>query len=314
MQRVEQIVDDYLKCWSARIGPGTHISLWENNDFGCEHLQIFRSGFNIVDFSHDEISQLAALLSRELRAQINHDHYLFWAFCAFLTIQFEHDVALFSDPNWRRSFLDLTNLILSSWAVPPRDYAFDKWNIQRSQFVNYHLIEACMNKWSISNPLVFAVLEGLLRRKNRKYMDEKGEVITPFNVLDSDGSTKQYNRNRRVNRLDDSLRCFEQKTVPKRGRTCPYLTQFQNEFTRLYPSGNVYDTIDDWRNDYMHGNKYWRSRSPILVNLICMLTIDEIEPVLYDSRRDSLRQIIQANTELLMRGSRASWLIFPPDV
>ena len=74
MLRVEQLVDDYVACWIPK--RPRYSSLYENNDFGCEHLQIFRNGFNLVDFNHDELSQLASLLTRELRGQINNDHYL----------------------------------------------------------------------------------------------------------------------------------------------------------------------------------------------------------------------------------------------
>jgi hypothetical protein len=89
---------------------------------------------------------------------------------------------------------------------------------------------------------------------------------------------------------------------------------------KLYPSIDaraidVYDTIDIWRNNVMHGNEYWQNRSPILINLICMLIIDEIEPSLYDSQRSTMRAQIDWNTKTRsLAGLRTFWDFFPPDI
>lgn len=72
MSYIEKLVNNYVSCWMP-IRP-TYSGVWEDNDFGCEHFQIFRNGFNLEDFSRDELSLLAILLTRELRGQINRDH------------------------------------------------------------------------------------------------------------------------------------------------------------------------------------------------------------------------------------------------
>jgi len=316
MLRVEQLIDNYVTCWIPT--RPTYSGLWENNDFGCEHFQIFQNGFDINDFSHDELSLLGTLLTRELRGQINRDHYLFWAYCAFLTINFKSNISLFSDGDWEESYLDLINLILSSTKRSPAGPVYLKWSHQISQFVNHHLLESCSNKWNISGPLVFSVLEGLLRRKNSFYVDKDGVIRNPFSVVDSTGRIKNYSttgRYKNLNRVNDSIRCLEQCTLPNRGRPLSYLTQFKSEFATLYPSTDIYDTIDNWRNNMMHGNEYWQNRSPILVNLICMLIIDEIEPALYDSQRGYIKTQIDWYTHTrALTGLRARWDIFPPDI
>jgi hypothetical protein len=292
--------------------------LYENNDFGCEHLQIFRNEFTLFDFNHDALSQLASLLTRELRGQINNDHYLFWAWCAFLTTYFERDVLLFSDRDWHGGFTDLLNLILSKRRRSPAGPAFINWLIQALRYVNNHLLETELNKWNVSGPLMFSVLEGLLRRKNSTYVNNDGSVTRPFDVSNPAGGTTHYDltgHHRRLNRINDSLRCFEENVIVNRERNRPYLGQFKTEFLRLYPSGDVYDTIDDWRNSIMHGNEYWQNRSPILVNLICLLIIDEIEPSLYNSHSVQMRQRIDWNTRTrTLTGIRTSWDVFPPDI
>lgn len=86
MLRVEQLINDYVDCWIPT--RPTYSGEWEDNDFGCEHLQIFRNGFNVEDFNHDELSQLASLLTRELRGQINRDHKFFLGMVCFFNNSF----------------------------------------------------------------------------------------------------------------------------------------------------------------------------------------------------------------------------------
>jgi hypothetical protein len=314
MLRIEQLVNDYINCWIPN-RPTYSGTLYENNDFGCEHLQIFRNGFTLLDFNYDELSQLATLLTRELRGQINNDHYLFWAWCVFLTTFFDRDVPLFSDRDWQSSYTDLINLILSSTKRHPVDHPYLNWLNQTLLYVNDHLLKTQESKWKISCPLTFSVLEGLLRRKNSNYVNVNGSVTRPFNVSKPSGGTTHYGHSKRLNRIKDSLRCFEENVVINRGRNCPYLGQFKNEFLGLYPSADVYETIDDWRNNLLHGNEYWHYRSPILINLVCLLIIDEIEPSLYNSHNIKMRQKIEWNTRTpTLSGTRASWEIFSPDV
>jgi hypothetical protein len=91
--QVEKLVDDYVSCWLPQ--RPNYSGTYEDNNFGCEHLQIFRNGFTLESFNHDELSKLATLLTRELRGQINRDHKFFWAWCGFLTRFFQKNVPFF---------------------------------------------------------------------------------------------------------------------------------------------------------------------------------------------------------------------------
>lgn len=319
MLRVEQLVNDYVKCWIPQ--RPTYSGEWEDNEFGCEHLQIIRNGFNLEDFNHDELSKLATLLTRELRGQINWDHKFFWAWCASLIIYFEKSVSLFSDRDWSGSFKDLTNLVLSAQRRFPAGPAGLTYMIQALRYVNSHLLETSMNKYQIAGPLTFSVLEGLLRRKNGDYVNTDGSVKKRFIISNpqSRSGTKTFNPsrgNRRLNRINDSIRCFEELVTLDRGRRCPCLQQMKMEIASLCPSGSdVYDMIDIWRNDLIHGKEYWQNRIPILVNLICLLIVDEIEPSLYDAQKADMKRRIEWNSESrALTGIRSPWNLFPPDI
>lgn len=318
MLRLEQLVNDYVKCWipQRQIFSG----IFEDNEFGCENLQIIRNGFNLEDFNHDELCQLATLLTRELRGQINWDHKFLWAWCAFLTIHFEKNVSLFSDKDCQSSFKDLVNLVLSARRRFPAGSAYLTYLAQALRFVNDHLLETALNKWQIAGPLTFSVLEGLLRRKNKDYVNKDGLVKRRFSISDPQRGTKDFDpngHNRWLNRIDESIRCFEELVTIDRGRSCPYLEQMKIEIASLYPSSelDVYDMIDVWRNDLIHGKKYWQNRVPVLINLICLLVIDEIEPTFYDSQIANVKRTVEWTSKMReISGIRSPWDLFPPDI
>jgi len=313
MVRVEQLVNAYVKCWIPK--RSNYSGDYEDIESGCEHLQIIRNGFDLEDFDHDELSKLAMLLTRELRGQINRDHKFFWAWSGFLTFYFIERVSLFSDWDWTGSFKDLVNLVLSN-------VSSDLPQVLR--YVNNHLFQTCLSKHQIAGPLTFSVLEGLLRRKNKDYVNKDGSVKRPFSISDPKTGTKDFDPNgpnKRLNRIDESIRCFEELVTVDRGRSCPYLQQMKIEIASLYPSvADVYDMIDCWRNDLIHGKEYWQNKVPMLLNLICLLIIDEIDPSLYDAQKVDIKREVEASSKELelirIRGIRIRGPLdlFPPDI
>jgi hypothetical protein len=315
MVKAESLIDEYVKRWNRPAFWG----IFEDNDFGFEELQLIRNGFSFVDFTHDELSKLAVLLTKELKGQINWDHKFFWSYCYFLTIYLYPQIDLFRNYDWRQAFADLINLVLSGKKV-------DKWREAghtnayslATQYVNTHLLEVSSSKWGISGPLTFSVLEGLVRRKNKDYVNIDGSIKSNFSVLDANGGKRPYVIGKRLNSVNDSMRCFEQVTVPNRKRPCTCLSEIKSEFCSIYPApqgSDVYDVIQEWRNDLMHGNQYWLDRVPVLLNLMCLFIVDEIDPAVYDSKRDDLKNHLEWEQKVRdLSGSKAPWDVFPPDL
>lgn len=327
LAKAEKLISEYVKYWEKQ---GLHSinDIVEDCDFGAEYLQLVRNGFLFEYFSHDELSRLPALLTRELKAQINYDHKYFWAYFVFLTYSLR--VKLFYDHDWQSSFANLVNLVLSNTRgvnrtrIKDRESFMRETTIQRmllARCVNSHLLETKSNKWGISAPLAFSVLEGLLKRKNQDCVNIDGTIKTDFNIINlRTGKKNHYEKEgkKRLNRIGDSLRCFEQVTLPKQNRTCNYLQDFKTEVCSLYLlplDSDVCELIDNWRNDLIHGKEYWTARVPVLLNLICLLLIDEINPVLYDSERINLQRRIEWERGVhTLNSSRASWEVYPPDL
>jgi len=172
-------------------------------------------------------------------------------------------------------------------------------------------------KHIIGGPLSLSVLEGLLRRKSPSFVDSSGLVVSPFTVTESNNRSRRYGpgtKLSRLNSIDDSFRLFEQVTVANRTRACTGLVEMKQEILALYGITNdVYDLIGSWRNNLLHGEQYWMDRLPIVLNMICLLVLDEIDPAVYDS------QLTQIQNRLSFRRQSGipftpPWQVYPPDL
>jgi len=192
-------------------------------------------------------------------------------------------VELFKDGDWVEAFRSLVHLLLVPLNV-------DVYN-ERSRNISPDLEEVALEKHLIAGPLAFAVLEGILRRKNSHYVNNDGIVHTPFTVVQPTGKRHSQAKGL-LNRINISLRLFEQVVTENRGRPCSALKLMSDEIAGLYPGSiDAYDLVDLWRNDLVHGNQYWQNRVPIILNIICLLIIDDVEPDLYRDNSKEVRQL-----------------------
>lgn len=327
--KAEKLVNDYIGLWEKQ-GLRSGANIVECNDFGFEHLQLIRNGFQFETLNYDELSRMPALLQRELRGQINYDHKFFWAYCAQITYNLR-EVKLFSDHEWQSYLSNLVHLLLAGrrrWnmnkgRIHDAESFFEQsktYEAMMNKCVNSHLLEVESNKWQTSAPMAFALLEGLLRRKNKDFVNLDGTIKNAFEILKNRHEKIVYgNRGKkRLNRIGDSLRCFEQVILSEQGRTTNYLQCFKTEVCTLYslpPDSDIYELIDKWRNDLLHGEKYWTAKIPTVFNLICLLLIDEVEPEIYDSKREQIQGSIEWRQKTRTFSTpRASWEIYPPDL
>lgn len=314
MNAVKDLVENYIKCWQKN--RPEYKGMFEDNDFGCEHLQIFRNDFLVEDFSHGELYELAVLLTRSLRGQINRDHKIFWSWCSFITQYFHEQVQLFRDNVWVEAFGSLVDLLLSEERHIESVPGHMEVTTERLKYVNNHLISVCFNKHILAGAQAFAVLEGLLRRKVSDYVAADGVVRKYFTVVGSGGEIRTLYTGARMDRIDDGLRLFNQMVTRDRGRPCPAFRSLEGEILNLFPSApNGYDLIEDWHNDLVHGREYWQAVTPIVLNVICFLVIDEIEPDMYDDALPDIKKHVERElTNRKLSGLMSPPHTFPPDL
>lgn len=316
---LERMTEEYLTCWRSKplIGgsvPTIDNLLMEDNDAGCESLQLGARGLEMSGLEFDEISALGPLLVRTLNAQINGDHKRYWAWCASLAAKSQNRPSTL-DPEWCNAFSDLVTLLLASTRRGPAGPDYRDWEEVSRAFVNRHVEPLISAKHAIARPMAIAVLEGLLRRKNSAYVDLKGIVISEFSIEQPNGLSKEYLVRQRLNRLDDSLRLFEQVVVADRGRSVSGLNELKAELTRLYSGLDAYDLIDDWRNELIHGERYFRNWSAAATQLLCLLLVDEYGPTRYAHCLTELRRTLQFEAEVRRHtGSGFVTGPYPPDL
>jgi len=313
MSNIEDLVDHYVGCW--RKNRPEYVGILEDNDFGCEHLQIFKNDFALEDFSHGELCELAVLLTRSLRGQINRDHKMFWSWCFFTAQYFRDKVQLFKDDDWFEAFGGMVDLLLAEerpLSVLPGQIGVATEHLK---YVNSHLIAVGFKKHILAGPQALAVLEGLLRRKANNYVAVDGIVQKFFTIMEQGGTTT-LNGGTRMDKINDGLRLFNQLVTRDRGRPCLALRSMEGEILTLFPNApNGYDLIEKWRNELIHSREYWQNVTPIVVNIICLLVIDEIEPYLYDEALpDIKRQVDQNRRNREETDVVSSWGVFPPDL
>lgn len=306
IQRIEQLVDSYVAAWLPR--RQRYSGIYE--DFGDdEKLLLCNNAITPDLLNHSEISHLVPLLTRQLRAIINKDHKLLWAWCAQVisTLRYRNTSSnLLNDSDWSNAFISLIHLVLTKPAQAG---------------TNFHLSQVADNKHVIAPPLAYALLEGALRRKSDHFVDKSGNVLRAFNVTDAQQQTKPYDtRNNariktRINSLADTFRLFEQVAIPHRGRICVGLDEIKREITNLHQIQNdVYDEMGSWRNSGQHGSEFWHNRLPVLTNMLCLLLLDEFESSEYDKH---LPMLVEKSNLYVQRralhSSRVPWDIYPPD-
>lgn len=315
IDKVRELAEKYIQCWRNSKGiviqnRGSRVEplefggiIVEDSDVGCEHLQIFRNNFKIEDFSHDEILKLCVYLTKTLRIQINRDHKIFWSWCAEVALN-----ANIPDNEWSKAFCNLVNLILT------RKY-LDIGEPREVQLINSHVLQVIDNKYAIAAPLSFSILEGLLRRKKdiTRYITKDGKVIQQFSI----NNTKyRYNKNDRINQIKILFYLAEQH-----GTLSGVFMNLKREIETIFKKDiqskgftDIYKLINNWRNEHQHGNQYWMNKVPVILNIICFLLLQEIEPDKYDELRIEVLKKVQWRQNLLNVSKRAPWEIYPPDL
>jgi hypothetical protein len=278
-------------------------------------LQIFRNGFTIEDFSHGELCELSGLLTRSLKGQINRDHKMFWSWCSFVAKYFYEQAGLFKDADWVEAFGGLVDLLLAEERPLSIIPGHSGLATESLKYVNNHLISVSFKKHILAGPQSFIVLEGLLRRKAGNYVGIDGIVQKFFSIMEQKG-TKTLSTGTRMGGINDGLRLFNQLVTRDRDRPCSALRALEGEILKLYPSAsNGYDLIEKWHEDLVHSRGYWHKVTPILMNIICLLAIDEIEPHIYDEALPDIKR--QADQNRRIRDDTdvvSSWGVFPPDL
>ena len=200
---------------------------------------------------------------------------------------------LFKDSDWFHSFNALLNLLLL------RDNNISPF------YENHFLFRLSLYRAVIAGPLCYSVLEGLLRRKNPHFVTKGGKVLVDFSI-DTGSEAIEFGPDKPKNhvyRIHHLLTIFEQLTInsDRRNRKCIGLQELKEVSVKLHEHNTFDKFVDMGRNTVLHGEKYWQTRYPIVMNLLCLLLIDTITPETYNNILHKFREFI--NTHNFERSS-----------
>lgn len=310
IDNIENLAKNYITCSEPHANlSDTRSHFNEGQDNDCP--KIF-TGIDIKKLKHEGLSCLPYILTRTLHIGINSDHKHFWAWCGFLLDKsYELKIPalnIFCD-DWLSPFIFLLHFLFAS-ERRPQGYTHE-YDIELRKYVNRHILHLKPSRSTIASPLVFALLEGLLRRKNKDYVQKDGIIIQPFEITRSDGTrAPPYEKGKTLSNVADSLRLLIQHTVRKRDRKTILGFDKLNEETKKISTdeSDIYSLLKSRRDNFLHGNQYWRESHAIILNLICLLIIDEIEPCDYDN---NLSLIIEYFKNELRNSPHH---LYPPDL
>lgn len=289
INQIENLTEIYINCAKLYANlPDTRSHFSEGINDDCS--KIFET-INIEELEHQDFSLLPYFLTKILRIRITSDHKKFWTWFGFLINKsYESDLKqleIFRD-DWFSAFLSLLHLVTASTRNNKNNQ--QDYNSKLLEYVNYHLFSLKAFRYTIADPLAFALLEGLLRRKNYKYVNKNGIVLQPFTITDSNGKKVKKNKGDPLNNISHSLRLFIQYSIQERKREVVGFVELDKEIQTLTGEKDVYNFIESRRNNLLHGNEYWRSSTPYILNLICLLIIDEIDPAIYNSNIPKIQE------------------------
>lgn len=151
---------------------------------------------------------------------------------------------------------------------------------------------------------MYSLLEGLLRRKNSEYVNKEGKTIQPFQLNRKNKNNQNYGRfkiNKSINSIPLLFQILEELTIPihRSHRQITGLRELESESASfINDSKDFYESIYAGRNSLLHGEKYWQTRVPILMNLICLLLVDSIDPLDYNANINEYRTYLDSYLKL----------------
>lgn len=109
---------------------------------------------------------------------------------------------------------------------------------------------------------------------------------------------KSFNVNDSINRIHILMKIFEDLTIPlnRSSRHCLGLKEFKIESKIFTPNlTDLGNFLDLNRNNLLHGNEYWQSTIPLIMNLICLLLIDCFMPSDYNDNLVGYKDYLNLN-------------------
>jgi len=299
-----QLITDLCDSWVGAATGGGGLQLGADT----EKFRLRNNGIQAHDLDYAElratcIGLTKVLLHPGLNTVIDWDHQALWAWCAEVLAGSR---AQFFSANERelKDLLGIACRAALAGVSKPGPGGFEEAR-RRSEMMEPNAQQLVMRAHQVLVYLAFPLLEGILRKVGRNYVDYDGRVLAPFQ-----GRTRQYKVGDRCNSLADLLGLLYSAVASADLKRA--LTEFRQHLSRLVAGTDPFDTIFEWRNSSLHGSTSLPTIGGTIFTMALLIALDQVEATYQALRSDTLQQV---RWELQTGGithHRSPWSYYPP--
>ncbi|WP_437830659.1 hypothetical protein ACQRXC_03980 [Niallia taxi] len=270
-----------------------------------ENYRLLKNGIVYPDLSYEEIQSCCLGLTRvmfmkRMNSIQSADHKYFWAWVGEVLLGSESNFFSDEEHHIRKLF---ESCIRSTLAT--QDYRDD---------IEFNSSELLSNNSLILAHLSFPLLESLLKKLCKEYVDISGRVLKPFEIRLSRNRVIQYGtgQKNKISSLRDLLYLYENYVSNEEGKE--HLNLFKQCISDVDNSMRPYDLIYQWRNHSLHGQFSYSTIGGTILNLIILLSLNNIKDN-YENRRGRSKETSLFYLKALQNSAsnaRPGWSFYPP--
>ncbi|SMQ75987.1 hypothetical protein SAMN05444673_2600 [Bacillus sp. OV166] len=182
--------------------------------------------------------------------------------------------------------------------------------------VDFNTIDLARHSSLIFSQLSFPLLEGVLKKSCKEYVDSSGKVLKNFTV-------PKHIHPKEVFRVNDPVRVSSLKVLlyllhAKISNLDLHiqLTEMFQIIEKTWNVNNALNTIYKWRNSSLHGTDIYHSIGSTVFNLVTIIALDGIKGK-FETAIPYIRQKIDRRVSSRLNDTsdsyqRANWEFYPP--
>jgi hypothetical protein len=286
-------------------------------DTNTEQYRLMANNINFHELDSKQIQDACiglanVLLVKGMNTIISNDHLYFWSWIAQILIHrkagyfTEQDESSFTeeDENLKELFVTCVRAALTGMPQFTMDRRYDEMDLHTCEFV--------MRNNLIMAHLSFPLLEAVVKKACKEYVDYKGKVLKDFSISGRRGKIVDYGRwpkKTKISSLGDLLSLLYQKVAGNNLKD--RLTSIRSHLSTIDSSDPFY-LIYDWRNSSLHGQSSYSSIGGTVLNIAIAIALDEIADN-YDEHRIKIWGKIQWLISMSPTSYRSHMDFYPPD-
>jgi hypothetical protein len=270
-----------------------------------ERYRLHRNRISFHELNYDEIQAVCTglnqvLLFEGLNTIISLDHQLFWAWAGEVLLSPLSKFFTDDEQEIKQLFESCIRASLAGSHPPLQSREDLKRQRELAKLVEFNTQQLVLNSHLILAYLSFPLLEAMLKKVCRQYIDYSGKVITGFNVIH-----KVYKPNSRCSSIGDLLYLLHQTVSDADLR--PRLDEVRQHLTSLDNTLDPFALVYSWRNKSLHGQTSFPTIGGTLLNIVILIAFNQIK-ISYEEARANAWFNVQREVEMFKStGHRSPW-------